>query len=672
MKSSSPVPNSALARRFALALTLVLVTVAGAVSLPAQRGPGLSPEQVAQRWDREKELHSLAVVERKVMMPMRDGVRLATDIYRPKNADGPVPTVLVKTPYNFNYWDVRNGVPSDMSAALTAIKRGYAYVVQNERGHFFSEGNYDILGPPATDGYDAIDWITKQAWSNGKIGATGCSSTAEYQPAVAALGHKGFAAMNVQGFGAGVGRVGPYYEQGNWYRGGAVQMLFITWIYGQQNQVRPMFPRDTPQADLVAASRLFDLAPQMPRVDWSKGLWHLPVQDILKAVDAPRGIFADEMPVATGGRMIQRAPNDPAWYKGGLWHDDMTLDLPGLWQMSWYDVSVGPNLAMYNHVRKTASKEVADQQWAIIAPVGHCGFTRATENTVVGERSMGDARLDYAEIMYGFFDRFVKGVTNTRIDKLAKVTYFTMGSNTWQTSDTWPPAGAAPVTYYLSSGGKANTLKGDGVLTSAPPVQDQPDRFTYDPMKPVPSVGGNVCCTGNAITAGSFDQRENESRADVLVYTSEPFKDGLELSGPIVPTLYVSSDAKDTDVTVKVLDVYPDGRAYNLDESIQRMRYRDGYDKPAVWMEKGKVYKVTLQPLTTSNYFAPGHRLRIEVSSSNFPRFDRNLNTGGNNFDEAKGVTAQNAVHHSKEHPSSVTISVVRPSGGSVNRPPSR
>jgi putative CocE/NonD family hydrolase len=146
----------------------------------------------------------------------------------------------------------------------------------------------------------------------------------------------------------------------------------------------------------------------------------------------------------------------------------------------------------------------------------------------------------------------------------------------------------------------------------------------------------------------------------VLVYTSEPFKDGVELSGPITPTLYVSSNAKDTDFTVKVLDLYPDGRAYNLDESIQRMRYREGYDKPLVWMEAGKVYKVTLQPLTTSNYFAPGHRVRIEVSSSNFPRFDRNLNTGGNNYDEAKGVVAQNNVHHSKQHPSQVTFTIVK------------
>jgi hypothetical protein len=645
------------ARRIALCLSVALLT-GSALGLAQQRGT-LSPADIARRWDTENELQKIAIVDRKVMMPMRDGVRLATDIYRPKDAKGPVPTIWVRTPYNFNFWDVRNGAPSDMTTALTAVRRGYAYVVQNERGHFFSEGNYDILGAPRTDGYDALEWITKQPWSNGKVGTTGCSSTAEYQMGIAAMGHPGYAAMNVQGFGAGVGRVGPYYEQGNWYRGGATQMLFIAWLYGEQNQVRPTFPRDTPQEDLIRASKSFDLAQQQPNVDWSKALWHLPVQDILKAIDGPRGIFADPMPVDTGGRMVARAPNDPAWYKGGLWHDDMPLSLPGLWFMSWYDVSVGPNLEMYNHVRRTAPKEIADQQWAIVAPVAHCSFTRATADTVVGERSMGDARLDYQDIVYGFFDRFLKGERSERLEKLPKVTYFTMGSNTWQTSSTWPPEGAQPMTLYLSSGGRANSLYGDGALVAAPPAKNTPDTFTYDPMNPVLSYGGNVCCTGTAITAGSFDQRRMEARHDVLVYTSEPFKEGVELSGPIVPTLYVSSDAKDTDFTVKVLDVYPDGRAYNLDESIQRMRYRDGYDKPLAWMSPGQVYKVTLQPLTTSNYFAPGHRLRIEVSSSNFPRFDRNLNTGGNNYDEDKGSVARNTVHHSAQYPSSVTVTVV-------------
>ena len=637
-----------------------LVAVLGAtVLVHAQQGAGLTAADKQRRWDTEHELEKIAVIDRKVMMPMPDGVRLATDIYRPKNATGKVPIIFVRTPYNFNYWDIQNGVPADMSAQLTAVKRGYAYVVQNERGHFFSEGNYDILGS-RQDGYNAIDWMTKQSWSNGRIGTTGCSSTAEWQMGVAALGHPGFAAMNVQGFGAGVGRVGPYYEQGNWYRGGAVQMLFITWLYGEQNQVRPMFPKGTSQEDLIRVSKSFDLAQHLPPVDWSKALWTLPEQDIMKDIDGPAGIFADTMPVETGGAMIKRTPNDAAWYRGGLVHDDMKLNLPGLWFMSWYDVSIGPNLELYNYVRRTASAQTRDQQWAVIAPVAHCSYTRATEDTIVGERSMGDARLDYNEIVYSFFDRFLKGENAPRLAQMPKVTYYTMGLNKWQSADTWPPAGAQPMTFYLSSGGRANSLAGDGALAPAAPDADKPDSFTYDPMNPVTSYGGNVCCTGTAVQAGSFDQRRMEARDDILVFTSEPFASGTEVSGPITPTLYVSSDAKDTDFTVKVLDVYPDGRAYNLDESIQRMRYRNGYDKPLAWMQSGQVYKVTLQPLNTSNYFEAGHRLRIEVSSSNFPRFDRNLNTGGSNYDEAKGVVAHNVVHHSKQYPSAITITVVK------------
>jgi putative CocE/NonD family hydrolase len=277
---------------------------------------------------------------------------------------------------------------------------------------------------------------------------------------------------------------------------------------------------------------------------------------------------------------------------------------------------------------------------------------------------MGDARLEYNEIVYTWFDHFLKGEDNHVLEKSPKVRYFTMGTNKWQSSDTWPPKGARPLTFYLSSAGKANSLNGDGALSTTLSTtaasEDKPDSFTYDPMNPVPSYGGNVCCTGNAVTGGSFDQRKMESRADILVYTSEPFTEGVEVSGPIEATLYVSSDAKDTDVTVKVIDVYPDGRAYNLDETIQRLRYRDGYDKPLAWMTPGRVAKVTLQPMTTSNFFPAGHRLRIEVSSSNFPRFDRNLNTGGNNYDEEKGVVAHNAIHHSREYPSQITVTVVK------------
>jgi putative CocE/NonD family hydrolase len=643
----------------ALAFCLI-VQIPASETVYSQGRATVTPEVIARRHAIENELQSMAIVERKLMIPMRDGIRIATDVYRPKDTSKKYPTIFVRTPYNFNFWDVRNGAPRDLSNELAAVKRGYAFVEMNERGRFFSEGNYDILGAPLTDGDDELTWISKQSWSNGKVGTIGCSSTAEWQLAVAAQGNPAFTTMIAQGFGAGVGRVAPYFEQGNWYRGGATQMLFIAWLYSQQNQVRPMFPPNTSREDLIRASKSFDLAQQLPPVDWSKALRHLPVKDIYKALDGPNGIFADRMPVPTGGAMVERAPNDPAWYKGGLWHDNMRINIPGFWFMSWYDVSVGPNLAAYNHIRKTASPAIAEQQYAVIAPTLHCAYKRATENTIVGERSVGDARLNYDELTYAWFDHFLKGENNGILEKMPKVRYYTMGINKWQSSDSWPPRGAQTVSLFLSSAGKANTGGGDGVLVDTVPITDNPDRFEYDPMNPVPSLGGNVCCTGNAIAGGAFDQRQNETRPDVLVYSTEPLKEGIEVSGPIEVTLYVSSDAKDTDFTVKLLDVYPDGRAYNLDETIQRMRYREGYNKPNAWMQTGKVYKVTLQPMTTSNYFAAGHRIRIEVSSSNFPRFDRNLNTGGRNYDETKSVIARNAVHHSRQYPSAVKITVVR------------
>ncbi|MGI8543438.1 MAG: CocE/NonD family hydrolase [Aridibacter sp.] len=643
--------------RFLLATAILLVLLTNTFT---QSGTSDNSELIAKRHKIENELRDIAVIDRKVMVPMRDGKRMATDIYRPKDSSKKYPIIFSRTPYNFNFWDLRLGAPRDMSSILEAVKRGYAYVVMNERGHFFSEGNYDILGAPISDGDDAIKWMASQDWSNKKVGTIGCSSTAEWQPAVASLGNPAFTTMIVQGFGAGIGRVGPYYEQGNWYRGGAVQMLFISWLYTQQNQIRPMFPANTSQEDLIRASKSFDLAQQLPPVDWSEAFKHLPEIDIIKAVDGPNGIFADKMDVDTGGAMLKRTPNDPAWSKGGLWDDSMKINIPGFWFASWYDVSVGPNIAAYNHVRKTADPEIADKQYMVIAPTLHCSYTRATENTVVGERSMGDARLDYNELTYGWFDHFLKGEENGILKKMPKVRYFTMGSNKWQSSDVFPPADAKPMKLYLSSNGKANSLNGDGKLLLTPPADDKPDIFTYDPMNPVPSYGGNVCCTGNAVQGGSFDQTKMEQRNDILVYSTDVLKEGIELTGNIDITLYVSSDAKDTDFTVKLIDVDEQGRAYNLDETIQRMRYRDGYDKPLVWMEKDKVYKVKFQPMVTSNYFAPGHRIRLEISSSNFPRFDRNLNTGGNNYDETKGVVARNAVHHSKQYPAEVTISVIK------------
>jgi putative CocE/NonD family hydrolase len=591
-----------------------------------------------------------AVIEQKVMVPMRDGVRMAADVFRPKGP-GPFPIVFSRTPYNFNSWRDGEFSAGTYRGAWAAVQRGYAYVVMNERGRFFSEGNWDILGTPLTDGYDAFEWMAAQPWSNGKVATLGCSSTAEWQMAVASLDHPAHTTLVAQGFGAGVGRIGNWYEQGNWYRGGAEQMLFFAWLYGVQTGVRPMFPPNLTQEQLAQVSRYFDLAPEMPSVDWSEGLKHLPPVDILQNARGNTGPFED---------MIKRKPNDPKWYQGGLYHDDMPFDKPAIWFMSWYDVSTGPNLALFNHVLKNAtSAEARANQYAVIAPTLHCAYTRATANTVVGERSVGDARWDYDALVYGWLDHFLKGQDNGLLDTLPRVRYYTMGANEWRSADAWPPPQAQTVTYYLDSGGNANTLRGDGRLTTTAPRADKPDRFAYDPMNPVPSHGGNVCCTGNAVRGGALDQQKMEERQDILVYTSDPFPNGVEVTGTVGITLHVSSDVKDTDFTVKLIDVAPDGTAYNLDETIQRARYREGYDKE-VFMDPGQTYEIELSPLSTSNWFGPGHRIRIEVSSSNFPRFMRNMNTGGNTWDETKGVVAHNLVHHSREHPSQIRLPIIR------------
>ena len=581
-------------------------------------------------------------------MPMRDGIRLATDIYIPKTGQK-VPIIFSRTPYNFNSWVDGKEQTRTMERAYEALKRGYAYVVQNERERYFSEGEWDILGVPLTDGFDAFSWLEGQEWSNGKIETLGCSSTAEWQMAVAALDHPSHAAMVPQGFGAGVGVVGSYYEQGNWYRGGAEQLLFPSWLYGvEHDKFKPRIPSGATQEDLIRISRFYDLGPENPPVDWAEAFKHLPLKDLLKNVNGKKEIF---------DKMISRKPNDSQWFDGGLYHDNMSFGVPSFWFVSWYDVSVAPNIALFNHVRENGKNDfVRENQYLVIAPTLHCGFTRATKNTIVGERSMGDARLDYDKLIYGWFDFLLKNEANDFKEKTPRVQYFTMGINSWQTSENWPPKNTFLKTFYLNSNGKANSRFGDGKLTySIDRNGIQVDSFYYDPTDPVVSYGGGVCCTGNAVQGGSFDQRKMEEREDILVYTSDVFKKGIEMTGFIESTLYLSSDVKDTDLTIKIIDVYPDGTAYNLEETIQRVRYREGYDKE-VFMDKNKVYKVDLTPMATSNYFKKSHRVRIEVSSSNFPRFSRNLNTGGDNYDETKSIIALNKIHHSKRYPSNIKL----------------
>ncbi|TCT26074.1 CocE/NonD family hydrolase [Thermomonas haemolytica] len=593
------------------------------------------------------ELASISEADTAVLVPMRDGIGLSTNIWRPKGATGPLPTILWKTPYNEH-------VPRGSTArfAVEAVRNGYAFIVQNERGRYFSQGKYEILGYPQTDGYDTLSWIAKQPWSNGKVGTLGCSSSAEWQLALAAMHHPAHAAMVPMAAGAGIGKVGPFWEQGNFYTGGVPRILFAVWMYGVDNPLRAQIPDTVTGAMRAHIAQYNDLDARKPEVDWKKHIWHLPYASLLSSLGEPAGTFEQQ---------IARTPGDPAWKTGGLYDDSMGWGVPALWFNSWYDVSIGPNMALYNHARSVNSNPVASaNQYVVVGPNPHCQFARLGKDYKVGDREMGDASFPVDQQIWAFFDRWLKNQPKAFPAETPHVRYFTMGLNRWQSDAQWPPKAAQPVRLYLRSNGRANSLEGDGVLSFEAPRGTEPaDRYRYDPANPVQTIGGGDCCNGGLVVPGAFDQRPVEIRNDVLVYTSAPLEQPLEVTGFVQPLLHVSSSAKDTDFAVKLVDVAPDGTAWIIGDTILRARYRDGYLKPEP-MQPGQMVTLRPTPITTSIQFGKGHRIRVEITSSNFPKFARNLNTGGPNETESTMVVADNAVHHSAEASSYIELPVVK------------
>ncbi len=623
-----------------ISILTLLFTSASALSAHAQTYERYSSDNL------RLELKKIADVTRKVNMPMRDGVNLSADVYRPKGSTGPLPTVFWRTPYNYNELS-----GTLLMLAVESVSRGYAFVIQNERGRYFSEGEFEILGHPRTDGYDALSWIAEQSWSSGKVGTVGCSSSAEWQLALAAMDHPAHAAMVPMSSGAGIGRVGEFQEQGNWYRGGVERTLFHPWLYGVDNPLRAQIPRGLDQKTRAHIGQYNDLATEKPKVDWKKHIAHLPYDELLSSLDEPPATFEE---------LIRRNPDSAAWFEGGLYHDNEGWGVPALWFNAWYDVSIGPNMALFNHARaKGADAEVRNHQYAVISPVEHCKYWDRGPKQEIGERDMGDTRFDTTNEIFRFLDRFVKGERRAFSDRTPHVRFFSMGDNEWKSAEQWPPKRANEVKLYLTSNGAANSLYGDGKLTFDAPQSDHAsDTYIYDPMAPVQTIGGGDCCNGGTVIPGAFDQRQIEARHDVLVYTTDPLETPVEISGFVDAVLHVSSDAKDTDFAVKLVDVLPDGTAYIIDDTIFRARYREGYDKK-VLMEEGEVYEIDFTPMTTAITFGAGHRIRVEVSSASFPKFVRNLNTGGDNYNEKDAVIATNKIHHSLENPSYIVLPIV-------------
>ena len=379
--------------------------------------------------------------------------------------------------------------------------------------------------------------------------------------------------------------------------------------------------------------------------------WTLPLTDVMQAIGAPPNDF---------DKLLTTPFGDPWWHDTmGYYDGSETIDVPALHVSTWYDPSVLESIDSYNYFRDHAASELAAQhQFLIVSPTTHCGCSRATSQTVVGDRNVGDARLDWYDICLRWFGYWLRGETDNGITDMPRVQYYTMGSNVWQSAPQWPLPETQSVEFFLHSSGHANSRSGDGTLSTEPPSGEEPaDSFVYDPEHPVPSVGGQRG-TDYGTKAGAVDQAEVELRTDVLCYTTAPLQKGIEVTGEIVLLLHVSSSAKDTDFACKLVDVAPDGTAYNIQTSILRARYREGFTQK-VFMEEGEVYRLQIDLDATSNFFAAGHCIRLHISSSDFPLFERNLNTGGNNYDEADWVVATNTVHHSSAHPSRLVLPVI-------------
>jgi putative CocE/NonD family hydrolase len=566
-------------------------------------------------------------LQKSVRVPMRDGVRLYMDLHFPvASTKGKWPVVLIRTPYNKGRY---RDAPSE---AATFAGQGYVVAVQDTRGRFESEGEFRFeQHGHAGDSWDTVEWLARQSWSTGKIGTYGCSLLGSVQVHLAARRHPNHTTAIITG--AGTSRTAST-------QAGAIPLTFAAgWMAGNGSTVFYRPPATVSDSLFAKIAEYFNPAGTIPSSNLQTAVRTLPIVDILEKVSPLPTDFS---------KWVSRDATDPGWRLVTASAAD-SFSVPTLHVNSWYDDEPDGTLDAFNLFRTNTSNPVArENQFLVMSPAMHCQSERLGKPSMVGQRNVGDARLDYYGLYVRWFDRWLKGVEND-VTRMPKAQIYVMGRNQWRGESEWPLTRMRYSNWYLHSTGKANGRSGDGALSTATPLgKTGSDTYLYDPASPVP--------TSDVARIG--DQSGIEMRSDVLVYTSDPLAQGIEVTGPIRVVLYVSSSARDTDFTAKLVDVHPDGRAFNIREGILRARYREGLDRQT-WMETGQVYPITIDLSATSNYFRAGHRVRLEVSSSNFPAWDRNLNTGGKNYDESVGVVARNTVHHSARYPSHIVLPVV-------------
>jgi putative CocE/NonD family hydrolase len=553
-------------------------------------------------------------VEAGVKATMRDGVQLVSDVYRPK-ADGRFPVLLQRTPYNRR----------NPGTGFRLASHGYVVVLQDTRGRYDSGGEFYPFRDEANDGFDTVEWAASLAGSDGRVGMFGGSYVGATQMLAASAAPPHLVAIF------------PYvtaseYYEGWTYEGGALMQFFASsWSSGL--------------AEDTARRKLSSRGPQMR--GWLEAL---PV-DAYPILRFPT--IAELAPYFRD--WVEHEREDEYWRRWKVSDRYGAMTVKGLHGAGWHDIFQRGSIANYQGMREgAATPEARSGQRLIIGPWAHSETSREGK---VGDVVFGpSAYLEMDPEVVRWFDFAIKGQANDYA-KASPVRIFVMGENVWRDEKEFPPARAVATRYFLHSQGSANTASGNGFLSTETPGREAPDRFTYDPESPVPTLGGRLCC-GAELLPGPFDQRPNERREDVLVYSTPPLDRDLEVTGFVTVELQAASTAVDTDFTALLADVDSSGYSRFLADAIVRGRYRAGTDR-AQLLEPGRIYPLVLELGATGNVFKAGHRLRLYVSSSNFPRFNRNLNTGEPTLGGTRVIRASQLVYHDAEHPSAIVLPVV-------------
>jgi uncharacterized protein len=551
---------------------------------------------------------------------MRDGTVLRADIYRPK-AEGRFPVLLQRTPY-----DKRN----EAGFAVKAVARGYVVVVQDVRGRYTSEGEWYPFKNESNDGYDTVEWAAALPHSNGKVGMFGGSYVGATQM-LTAIVHPPHL--------AGICPVvtASNYHDGWTYQGGAFEQWFNeSWTSGlAQDTLDRTVSRNT---------------------NAMNGIWKLPLTEypLFKVPQAESNTELSRVLAPYFHDWLAHPDYDDYWKRWSIEEHYREINVPILTIAAWYDIFLGGSLRNFVGVKEYGGTEVARKGQRLLVTIGgHAGSGRQ-----IGDIDFGPtAEFDEDSATLDWYDFLFNGVAN-RFASPKPVKLFVMGANQWRDEEDWPLPQAHEVKYFLHSGGKANSARGDGALNTTTPRSETADHYKYDPTNPAPTIGGPLCCDAKHLKPGPRDQRPVESRDDVLIFSTSAMPQDLEVTGPVRLELFASSSAVDTDFTAKLVDVGPDGFAQNLTEGIVRARYRDSQEHPSL-MNPDQTYKLTVDMWATSNVFKRGHRLRLEISSSNFPRFDRNPNTGEDSAFTTKSVQATNAIYHDADHPSVLILQTV-------------